>query len=82
MHKMSAELHLEPACNVIYICICVRMYSVLTLCIVSVKKVQYKLLHLFSHTYVAVSKSSRISSAARQQMAAQGCARSYSDLQS
>jgi hypothetical protein len=33
-------------------------------------------------TYVAVSKSSWISSVACQQMAAQGCARSYSDLQS
>jgi hypothetical protein len=33
-------------------------------------------------TYNVVSKSSRIIFVARQQMAAQGCAGSYSDLQS
>jgi hypothetical protein len=38
--------------------------------------------HTPHSTYKGVSKSSRLSSVALQQMAAQGCARSYSDLKS
>jgi hypothetical protein len=44
--------------------------------------VVYSSVSLFLGTYKGVSKSFRIISVAREQMAAQGCASSYSDLQS